>query len=250
MYGIAGERRLTEWEVPGCPGYENSHRCASAMPRTASCSSTSSARSWTRCTRPAKAGLAPSESGWDLQRELLAHLEKIWPEPDEGIWEVRGGRQHFTYSKVMAWVAFDRAIKSAETYNLPGPVDHWRAICATRSTTMSARTASTPSWAASCGPTARKNSTPACCCCRRSDFCRQRIRAFAARSKRSSASLMGDGLVLRYDTEKSDDGLPPGEGCFWPAASGWSTPMSCSAAATTPCGCSSGCWRCATISGC
>src|SRR5438445_1254239 len=64
----------------------------------------------------------------DFQRVLLSHLEKIWSSPDEGIWEVRGGRQHFTYSKVMAWVAFDRAIKDAEAFGLEAPVDRWRKL--------------------------------------------------------------------------------------------------------------------------
>ncbi len=75
-------------------------------------------------------GLAGSESGWALQQAFLGYLESIWMEPDEGIWEVRGGRRHFTYSKVMAWVAFDRAIKSAEQFGLPGPLDRWREIAA------------------------------------------------------------------------------------------------------------------------
>ena len=96
------------------------------MPRTISCSSTFSARSWTRCTRRARAGSAANTAGWDLERELLAHLEKIWRKPDEGIWEVRGRREHFTYSKVMAWVAFDRAIKSAENFGLQGEIERWK----------------------------------------------------------------------------------------------------------------------------
>ena len=76
-----------------------------------------------------------TRAGWALQRALLQHLEKSGDEPDEGIWEVRGPRLHFTYSKVMAWVAFDRACKPAEAFSLDGPVDRWRASAATRSTT-------------------------------------------------------------------------------------------------------------------
>ena len=73
-----------------------------------------------------------------MQLALLEHLEKIWREPDDGIWEVRSEREHFTYSKVMAWVAFDRAIKSAEMFGLPGPVEHWRELRDAKSTRMSA----------------------------------------------------------------------------------------------------------------
>src|SRR5258708_15548474 len=78
-----------------------------------------------------RSGLAASESGWALQQAFLSHLERIWTEPDEGIWEMRGGPQHFTYSKVMAWVAFDRAIKSAEQFSLEGPIYRWREVAAT-----------------------------------------------------------------------------------------------------------------------
>src|SRR5690242_10327476 len=67
-------------------------------------------------------GLAPSEAAWNLERELVQHLEKIWDLPDEGLWEVRGGRRQFTHSKVMAWVALDRADRSVEDFGLPGPL--------------------------------------------------------------------------------------------------------------------------------
>ena len=86
-----------------------------------------------------RGGLPASEAGWDVQIALLEHLAEIWRKPDHGIWEVRTEPMHFTYSKAMAWVAFDRALKSAEMFGLPGPVEHWRELCARRSTTMSAR---------------------------------------------------------------------------------------------------------------
>src|SRR5690606_7861132 len=72
--------------------------------------------------------LAPAPSGWALQVALVEHLETIVGEPDEGIWEVRGGRRHFTYSKLMCWVAFDRAVQSVEIFGFEGPVDRWRAL--------------------------------------------------------------------------------------------------------------------------
>ena len=77
--------------------------------------------------RGGRLGARPT-TAWALQRALIEHLETIWREPDDGIWEVRGGRRHFTHSKVMAWVAFDRVVRSAETYGLDGPVDRWRAV--------------------------------------------------------------------------------------------------------------------------
>ena len=98
------------------------------MPPTASFSSTSSARSWTSIIRRAAAACRPTNRDGQAQLAFLDHLQKIWQEPDEGIWEVRGAPQHFTHSKVMAWVAFDRAIKSAETFGLEGPLDEWRKL--------------------------------------------------------------------------------------------------------------------------
>ncbi len=75
-----------------------------------------------------RAGLKFSTDGWDLQKKLISTLAEKWKEPDEGIWEVRGPRCHFTHSKVMAWVAVDRIIKSAELFKLDGPIDKWRAL--------------------------------------------------------------------------------------------------------------------------
>src|SRR6516162_4601863 len=104
MYGIAGERRLTELEVPWLPGYEDSRPVRIG---NAACSQLQldvfgevmDALYQARCK-----GLAASVSGWGLQLELLSHLERVWTEPDAGIWEMRGDPQHFTHSKVMAWV--------------------------------------------------------------------------------------------------------------------------------------------------
>ncbi len=128
MYGLRGERRLTEWEVPWLPGYENSApvRIGNAAHNQVQLDIFGEVMDALHQARVG--GLGGYEAGWDLQREFLVHLERIWPERDNGIWEVRSGREHFTYSKAMAWLAFDRAIKSAEGFELPGPVDRWRAV--------------------------------------------------------------------------------------------------------------------------
>ena len=73
-------------------------------------------------------GLAADDDAWSLEQKLMEFLEGAWDKPDEGIWEVRGPRRHFTHSKVLAWVAFDRAIEAVESFDLPGPVDRWRRI--------------------------------------------------------------------------------------------------------------------------
>jgi len=75
-----------------------------------------------------KQGLEASDDAWALTRKLLNWLESGWQEPDEGIWEVRGPRRHFTHSKVMAWVAFDRAVKTMQRFGREGPLDRWRSI--------------------------------------------------------------------------------------------------------------------------
>ncbi len=128
MYGLAGEHRLTEWEVPWLPGYEGAKpvRIGNAAAEQVQLDIYGEVMDALHHARKRK--LAADDAGWMLQQELLKHLETIWAEPDEGIWEVRGGPRQFTYSKVMAWVAFDRAIKSVEQFGLPGPVDGWRAI--------------------------------------------------------------------------------------------------------------------------
>ncbi len=128
MYGLGGERRLSEFELDWLPGYE-----ASAPVRVGNAASDQlqldvygevmDALYHGRCR-----GLGMQEAGWSLQCMLVQHLERIWREPDEGIWEIRGPRRHFTYSKVMAWVALDRMIHSACEFHLEGPVEHWREV--------------------------------------------------------------------------------------------------------------------------
>ena len=128
MYGIAGEHRMPEMELPWLPGYEGS-----APVRTGNGAHTqrqldvfgelldSGYTCW-------KAGLTDGVDGWRLERAVVEYLEEIWREPDEGIWEVRGGRRQFTHSKMMAWVALDRAVKAVENFGLEGPVERWRAL--------------------------------------------------------------------------------------------------------------------------
>src|SRR5579862_76935 len=125
LYGIAGERRASEWEVDWLPGYRGAKpvRVGNAAHNQLQIDVFGEVMDALHQARVG--GVGASDSGWAVQIELLKYLEKAWTEPDESIWEVRGGRRHFTYSKVMAWVAFDRAIKSAEQFELDGPLDRW-----------------------------------------------------------------------------------------------------------------------------
>ncbi len=127
MYGVAGERRLAEWEADWLPGYERSApvrigNAAVDQRQLDVYGEVSDALSLAR-----QSGLPFDKHSWSLQRQLLDFLEKHWDEPDEGIWEVRGPRRHFVHSKIMAWVAFDRAVHMIDL-GCPGPQDHWRAI--------------------------------------------------------------------------------------------------------------------------
>jgi GH15 family glucan-1,4-alpha-glucosidase len=128
MYGPGGERRLTELELGWLPGYEGSRpvrigNAASAQVQLDVYGEVMDALHQARI-----AGMIPDPTAWALQQVLTDHVERHWTEPDEGIWEVRSGRQQFTHSKVMAWVAIDRAVQAAERFGLPGPVRRWRAL--------------------------------------------------------------------------------------------------------------------------
>ena len=213
MYGIGGERRLTEWEADWLPGYEASRpvRIGNAAHDQLQLDVFGEMMDALHQARLGK--LAASESRWELQKEFIAHLEQIWSNTDSGIWEVRGEKLHFTYSKVMAWVAFDRTIKSAERFGLDGPVAHWRKIrneihadvCRLGFDT------SLGSFVRSYGSKQLDASLlllPAIGFLPAKD---PRIRGTVEAIERS---LVTDGLVRRYNTDSADDGLPAGEGVF------------------------------------
>jgi GH15 family glucan-1,4-alpha-glucosidase len=128
MYGAQGERRLTELALDWLPGYEGSQpvRIGNAAVDQLQLDVYGEVMDALYLARVN--GLDADADAWELQRVLMHSLENRWGEPDEGIWEVRGPRRHFTHSKLMAWVAFDRAIASVEQFGLDGPVDRWRQI--------------------------------------------------------------------------------------------------------------------------
>ena len=162
MYGVTGEHRLPEWEVPWLDGYRGAKpvRAGNAAFEQLQIDVYGEIMDALHHGRHGKLGT--SEEGWDLQRGLLDHLETIWAMPDHGIWEVRGDQQHFTNSKVMAWVAFDRASRQSS-------ISSWTVrsnaggSCATPSTMMSAATALIPISARLRRATGRSISTPAHC---------------------------------------------------------------------------------------
>lgn len=217
LYGITGVRRLDETELTWLPGYGGA-----APVRVGNAASTQfqldvygevmDTLHLARC-----AGLHPEPQAWQIQTVLLQFLESNWDKPDEGIWEIRGPRRHFTHSKVMAWVAFDRGVKAVERFGLEGPVERWRGVrdaihaqvCqdgfdARRNTFVQSYGASHLDASLLLIPLVGflPGDDP-------------RVRGTVEAIERE---LMVDGLVQRYATESNVDKLPPGEGVFLPCS--------------------------------
>ncbi len=217
MYGVAGERRLSEFELPWLSGYEGSApvrvgNAASEQLQIDVYGEVMDALYQSRIH-----GLPVEPPAWALQQTLLRYLEEAWRRPDQGIWEIRGERRHFVHSKVMAWVAFDRAVRTVETQGLDGPVDRWRAqrdeihaqVCDQGfDAQLGSFTQSygSPELDASLLVLPLVGFLPA------SD---PRIGGTVEAVERE---LVQDGLVLRYITRAGVDGLPPGEGVFLPCS--------------------------------
>ena len=127
MYGIAGERRLDEFELPWLAGYEGSRPVRVGNAAAGQLQLDVYGEVLDAMYQARRLGMGADEYGWNIERALVDHLDTIWQQPDDGIWEIRGERRQFTHSKVMAWVAFDRAIRSAEEFGLEGDLDRWRA---------------------------------------------------------------------------------------------------------------------------
>jgi GH15 family glucan-1,4-alpha-glucosidase len=213
MYGLAGERRLTEWEVPWLPGYEGAKPVRIGNAAHGQLQLDVFGEMMDALYQARRGGMAGTRESWGLVKELLAHLETRWREPDEGIWEVRGGRQHFTFSKVMAWVAFDRAVRIADSASADGEVERWRAARDAIHADVCARgfDPELGSFVQAYGGRQLDASLlllPAVGFLPPDD---PRIVGTVAAIERR---LMVDGLVLRYDTGVTEDGLPPGEGAF------------------------------------
>lgn len=213
MYGIMGERRLTEWEVEWLPGYLDSRpvRIGNAAYRQFQLDVYGELMDTLEQAR--KGGFAPTDSGWGLQVELLKHVSRQWAEPDLGIWEIRGPPRHFVYSKVMAWVCFDRAVKAVERYGLAGPIDEWRAtrdkihlqVCThgfdgERNTFCSAY-----------GETSLDASLLLLA---QVGFVEAKDPRYIGTVEAIERELLVDGFVKRYNTVETDDGLTGGEGAF------------------------------------
>jgi GH15 family glucan-1,4-alpha-glucosidase len=213
MYGIGGERRLPEWEVPWLPGYQGAAPVRVGNAAHDQVQLDVYGEMMDALHQARVGGLASEHDAWDLQQSVVEHLEKVWDQPDEGVWEVRGGRKPFTFSKVMAWVALDRSIRSAEMFGLEAPLDRWRALRTTIHETVcregfnTAKNSFTQSFGFD-GLDASLLLIPRVGFLPPND---PRVRGTLAAVERE---LLVDGYVLRYQTASGADGLPPGEGAF------------------------------------
>jgi GH15 family glucan-1,4-alpha-glucosidase len=217
MYGVAGERWLAEREVPWLGGYEGSKpvrigNAAAGQLQIDVFGEVADALHHARV-----GGIPPSSAAWDFGAALLAHLETAWRNPDESIWEVRGGRRHFTYSKVMAWVAFDRAIKTTEVFGLRGPVERWRRLRAEIHEEV-CRRAFNPALGAFAQSYESDQMDASALLIPQVGFLPPHDVRVLGTIHAVEQKLLRGGFVLRYDTGVSDDGLPPGEGAFIPSS--------------------------------
>jgi GH15 family glucan-1,4-alpha-glucosidase len=213
MYGVAGERRLEEYEVAWLKGYEASSpvRIGNAAAKQIQLDVYGELLDALYVAR--KAGLHGNAASWALECSLIEHLETVWDRPDDGIWEVRGGRKHFTHSKVMAWVAFDRAIRSVEEFGMAGPLAHWRAIREAIHQQVCARgfDSAQNSFVQSYGS---KSLDASLLLIPMVGFLPPTDRRIRGTVTAIEKALMRAGFVQRYHTREGADGLPPGEGVF------------------------------------
>ncbi|QDE93820.1 glucoamylase [Myxococcus xanthus] len=214
LYGVAGERRVTELELPWLPGFAGSRPVRIGNAAVGQLQLDVFGEIADCLYHALRHGVCSDAEAWDVSVHLLRFVERNWDQPDEGIWEVRGGRQQFTHSKVMAWVAMDRMVKTANLRGMRGAqVEQWKALRAQMHADICAR-----------GYDARRNTF---------------TQAFGSQSLDASLLLIPmvgflppddvrvhgtveavrrelcqDGLVRRYHTHETRDGLPPGEGVF------------------------------------
>ena len=213
MYGIKGDRQLIEWEADWLPGYENSHPVRIGNAASSQLQLDIYGEMLDSFFHSQSKMRRHTEDDFRSLTLLLEHLETIWEQPDSGIWEMRGGPKQFTYSKMMCWVAFDRAVLLAEQLNYDAPVQRWKKMRDTIHRQVCDR-----------GFSKKKNAfvqeygseqldaslllMPSVGFLSGSD---PRVKSTVEAIERE---LKHDGLLLRYDTGKTEDGLPPNEGAF------------------------------------
>jgi GH15 family glucan-1,4-alpha-glucosidase len=217
LYGVAGERRIPEFEVEWLPGYAGSRPVRIGNAAHEQFQLDTYGEMMDSLHEARRHGLARDDHAWALQRNVMEFLEGAWDQPDEGIWEVRGPRRHFTHSKVLAWVAFDRAVEAVERWDRPGPVERWRQIRAEihEEVCREGFNVELNSFTQAYGSDELDASTlliPLL------GFLPPEDPRVIGTVEAIQRDLTRDGFVQRYHTHDVDDGLPSGEGVFLPCS--------------------------------
>jgi GH15 family glucan-1,4-alpha-glucosidase len=217
LYGVTGVRRLDEYEVPWLPGYEKSVpvRLGNAAATQFQLDVYGEVMDTLHLAR--EGGLPPEPEAWKVQVALLKFLESHWELPDDGLWEVRGPRRHFTHSKIMAWVAFDRAIKDAERDGLEAPIERWRQLRSAIHSQVCENgfNSNVNSFVQSYDSTYLDASL---LLIPQVGFLPADDPRVVGTIEAVERNLVVDGLVLRYSTATDVDALPAGEGAFLPCS--------------------------------
>ncbi len=213
MYGVAGERRLTEFELPELPGYEGSQPVRIGNAASEQLQLDVYGEVLDAFYQARRKGMTRLDVAWCLERALASHIERIWSKPDDGIWEVRGKRRHFVHSKVMAWVAVDRAVRTMNEFNEEGPLERWTRLRADIHDEVcrfgfSQELGSFVQYFGGKDLDASLLMLPLVGFLPPED---PRIRGTVDAIEKH---LMNDGFVARYDTRSAVDGVPGSEGVF------------------------------------
>jgi GH15 family glucan-1,4-alpha-glucosidase len=213
MYGLAGERRLSEYEVTWLPGYEQSKPVRIGNAAHGQLQLDVFGEVVDTLFQGTRGGLETRPPDWPFLRAIIQHLERVWNRPDEGIWEIRGESQHFTYSKIMAWVALDRGIRAIEINKVEGPITRWREVRKRIHAEVCANgfDSERGTFVQSYGS---KNLDASLLLIPTTGFLPATDPRVRGTIDAVEHHLFVDGFVRRYDSHATDDGLPPGEGAF------------------------------------
>jgi GH15 family glucan-1,4-alpha-glucosidase len=213
IYSITGVQRLDEYEVPWLKGYDNSQPVRIGNDAANQLQLDAFGEVLDALHHARRGELATTDTSWSLQRTLLEHLETILDEPDHGIWEVRGPRAYFTYSRVMMWVAFDRGISAIEDFDLDGPLERWQKTRDALHKEICER-AYNPRLNAFVQSYGAETLDAATLLIPMVGFLPADDPRMVGTVAAIGQRLSHDGLIRRYDTAATEDGLPPGEGTF------------------------------------
>ncbi|MBX3481559.1 MAG: glycoside hydrolase family 15 protein [Caulobacter sp.] len=213
MYGVAGERRLTEWEADWLPGYENSKPVRIGNAASAQFQLDVYGELADSLHQARRGGLTGNEAAWTVEVALTEHVMRVWTRPDDGIWEDRAERKHYTFSKVMAWVTLDRAVQAVEHYGLPGDAVRYRKVREEIRADILEKgfDPELNSFVRSYGA---KTVDASLLLLAELGFVEASDPRFVGTVEAVERDLVHDGFVHRYDTRQIDDGLPTGEGAF------------------------------------